>query len=73
MKINIAIDGPSAAGKSSVADLLAEKLGYIHIDTGSMYRAAAYLAQKHGYALDDDLFMLTESASVNNYLVTKYL
>lgn len=54
MKINIAIDGPSAAGKSSVADLLAEKLGYIHIDTGSMYRAAAYLAQKHGYALDDE-------------------
>ena len=36
MKINIAIDGPSAAGKSTIADLLAKKLGYIHLDTGAM-------------------------------------
>ncbi|MBR2802464.1 MAG: (d)CMP kinase [Erysipelotrichaceae bacterium] len=54
MKINIAIDGPSAAGKSSVADRLAEKLCYVHLDTGSMYRAVAYLAQKHGFSLDDE-------------------
>jgi len=39
MKINIAIDGPSGAGKSSVSDLLAKKLGYVHLDTGAMYRA----------------------------------
>ena len=43
MKINIAIDGPSAAGKSSVADKLAERLGYVHLDTGAMYRTVAYL------------------------------
>lgn len=38
-KINIAIDGPAGAGKSTISKLLAKKLGYIHIDTGAMYRA----------------------------------
>ena len=38
-KISIAIDGPAAAGKSTVAKLVAEKLSYIYIDTGAMYRA----------------------------------
>ena len=37
----IAIDGPAGAGKSTVARLVAEKLGYIYIDTGAMYRAVA--------------------------------
>lgn len=37
--INIAIDGPSGAGKSTLAKALAKKLGYIHVDTGAMYRA----------------------------------
>ena len=41
-KINIAIDGPSAAGKSTIAKSLANLLSYIHIDTGAMYRAIAY-------------------------------
>jgi len=54
MKINIAIDGPSAAGKSSVADALAEKLDYVHLDTGSMYRACAYLANKYKLELDNE-------------------
>ncbi|MFZ5943468.1 MAG: (d)CMP kinase [Bacillota bacterium] len=40
--IKIAIDGPAGAGKSSVAKILAEKLGYIYIDTGAMYRAITY-------------------------------
>lgn len=39
-KINIAIDGPAASGKSTTARLLAKQLGYIYIDTGAMYRAA---------------------------------
>lgn len=38
-KISIAIDGPAAAGKSTVAKIVAEKLSYIYIDTGAMYRA----------------------------------
>lgn len=43
-KICIAIDGPAAAGKSTIAKKLAEKLHYIYIDTGAMYRAATYAA-----------------------------
>ncbi len=38
-KIAIAIDGPAASGKSTTAKLVARKLGYLHIDTGAMYRA----------------------------------
>lgn len=54
MKINIAIDGPSAAGKSTVADIIAEKLGYIHLDTGAMYRAVAYSAFKNDISIADE-------------------
>ena len=53
MKINIAIDGPSASGKSTIAKALAKRLNYTHIDTGSMYRACAYLALKHDLQPDD--------------------
>lgn len=54
MKINIAIDGPSAAGKSTIADVLAAKLGYVHLDTGAMYRSVAYLADKEKINTDDE-------------------
>ena len=54
MKINIAIDGPSAAGKSTIADILAEKLGYTHLDTGAMYRAVAYKAFNNNIPIDDE-------------------
>jgi cytidylate kinase len=43
-KISIAIDGPAAAGKSTVAKQVAENLSYIYIDTGAMYRALTYKA-----------------------------
>ena len=39
MRLNIGIDGPVGAGKSSVADAVAAKLGILHLDTGAMYRA----------------------------------
>ena len=42
----IAIDGPAGSGKSTVAKLLAEKLGYLYVDTGAMYRALTYKALK---------------------------
>lgn len=42
MSINIAIDGPAGAGKSSVAKALAKDLNYIYVDTGALYRAVAY-------------------------------
>lgn len=48
MLINIAIDGPSAAGKSTIAKALAKKLKYTHIDTGAMYRSVALLAVQRG-------------------------
>lgn len=43
-KLAIAIDGPAAAGKSTVAKIVAKELGYIYIDTGAMYRAITYKA-----------------------------
>lgn len=54
MAINIAIDGPSAAGKSTIAKKLAKKLGYIHLDTGAMYRCTAYKALQKGICLADE-------------------
>ncbi|GFO60244.1 cytidylate kinase [Geomonas silvestris] len=50
----VAIDGPSGAGKSSITKLLAKRLGYLHIDTGAMFRAVALMAQRGGIACDDD-------------------
>ena len=54
MRINIAIDGPSAAGKSTISDIIAEKLGYTHLDTGAMYRAVAYETFKENIQIDDE-------------------
>jgi cytidylate kinase len=50
----VAIDGPAGAGKSSVARLLARRLGFRYLDTGAMYRALAWLALERGIALQDD-------------------
>jgi cytidylate kinase len=44
----IAIDGPAASGKSSTAQMVAEKLGYLHVDSGSLYRAATAAALRRG-------------------------
>jgi cytidylate kinase len=50
----IAIDGPSGAGKGTLARSVADRLGYTHVDTGAMYRAVAWKAQHDGLPLDDD-------------------
>lgn len=52
-KISIAIDGPASAGKSTVAKILAAKLGYIYVDTGAMYRAMTWAAEQNGLAMND--------------------
>jgi cytidylate kinase len=52
--IVIAIDGPSGAGKSTITRLLAQRLGYLYLDTGAMYRSVALLAQRLGIRTDDD-------------------
>lgn len=51
--MRIAIDGPAGAGKSTVARALAERLGFVHLDTGAMYRAIALRALRSGTDLDD--------------------
>ncbi len=53
-KMQIAIDGPASAGKSTVAKLVAKKLNYIYCDTGAMYRATTWKALQMGVSLDDD-------------------
>jgi cytidylate kinase len=50
----IAIDGPSGAGKGTLARRVAEELHYRHVDTGAMYRAVAWKAIHEGLALDDE-------------------
>jgi cytidylate kinase len=52
-KINIAIDGPAGAGKSTISKLLASQLGYIHIDTGAMYRAVGLKVLKNNISPHD--------------------
>ena len=54
MNINIAIDGPSAAGKSTIADILAQNLGIVHLDTGAMYRAVALQAIRNNIDLANE-------------------
>lgn len=64
MKINIAIDGPSAAGKSTIAKRLAKALGYSHLDTGAMYRCVGYLAAQRGIDLHDEDALTEMTASM---------
>lgn len=55
-KISIAIDGPSAAGKSTIAKIVAKKLDYVYIDTGAMYRCVGY------YCLENNVDLHNENA-----------
>ncbi|MDP2431281.1 MAG: (d)CMP kinase [Pseudomonadota bacterium] len=50
----IAIDGPSASGKGTVAALVARELGFHYLDSGAIYRVTAYAAQQAGVALEDE-------------------
>ncbi len=51
--MQIAIDGPAAAGKSTIAKIAAEKLGYTYIDTGAMYRALTHKALELSIDIND--------------------
>jgi CMP/dCMP kinase len=60
----IAIDGPSGAGKGTVARAVASRLGYRHVDTGAMYRAVAWKALADGVPLTDDAAVAVVAARV---------
>ena len=62
----ITIDGPAASGKSTLGDMLAQRLGYTYFDTGVLYRALTYLALRHGVPLDavDDLVALAQRTTI---------
>src|SRR5262249_61033099 len=53
-KLIVAIDGPSGAGKSTTGKALADRLGYLYIDTGAMYRAAALTAVREEIPFEDE-------------------
>jgi cytidylate kinase len=84
----ITIDGPAGSGKSTVAKQLAEKLGFIYVDTGAMYRAVTYYVLKNKISLEKpqqlqevldslDLKISDENGEkqylINNQDVTSYL
>ena len=54
MSMNIAIDGPAGAGKSTIAKRLEKRLGFIYVDTGAMYRAMAYYFLQHNIDAKDE-------------------
>jgi len=64
-RLVIAIDGPSGAGKGTVARTVAKQLGYRHIDTGAMYRAVAWKAAHEGLPLDDDALVAALAKRAN--------
>lgn len=67
MSINIAIDGPAGAGKSTIAKRIAKDMGYIYVDTGAMYRTLAIHFIRNNVNLDDNIRMssLCDDVSVD--------
>ena len=63
--INIAIDGPAGAGKSTVARAVAKKLGILYLDTGAMYRAMTWAMLDAGVDVDDPQAVAGAAASVS--------
>lgn len=68
--MQIAIDGPAGAGKSTVAKALAQKLGYIYIDTGAMYRALTWFAVHNGIDLDDPDYLAALASDLDMYFTS---
>ena len=62
---NIAIDGPAGAGKSTIAKIVAKKLGYIYVDTGAMYRTMALACHRAGIKADEEEKVIEKCNNVN--------
>lgn len=69
--ISIAIDGPAGAGKSTIAKALAEKIGYVYVDTGALYRAIGVKFLKSGY--DTDLNCDIDSVLAQTNIAIKFI
>lgn len=65
MSVNIAIDGPAGAGKSTIAKACAAKLGYVYVDTGAMYRSIALYMIEHGIDVSDENLVSSNVSSVS--------
>jgi cytidylate kinase len=63
--LTIAIDGPVASGKSTLAKKLADELGYLYFDTGAMYRAVTLAALQSGVSTDDEAAMVALAEQVH--------
>lgn len=64
-KINIAIDGPAGAGKSTIAKNLAKDRNMVYVDTGAMYRAIGLYCSRKGIAGDDEATIVSELDNIN--------
>ena len=66
-RLVVAIDGPSGAGKGTVARAIASRLGYRHVDTGAMYRAVAWLVSERGLSFEgeDEIAALADRADID--------
>lgn len=65
--MQVAIDGPASAGKSTVAKIIAKNMGYIYLDTGAMYRACTLVAKQNRLAYDDQSGILK---ALNNNIIS---
>ena len=64
-RVNIAIDGPAGAGKSTIAKMVSKKLNCIYVDTGAMYRAVALFFIENGIASDDEKRIAKEIENIH--------
>ena len=65
MVLNIAMDGPVGAGKSSIARAVADRLGILHLDTGAMYRAVGLSAIRAGVDLQDEAAVTAHTKAID--------
>lgn len=63
--VSIAIDGPAGAGKSTIAKLVAEKLGFVYVDTGAMYRSIALYFLNNDIDCEDEQAVISACQNIN--------